>query len=737
MAKQLTRRTFLSASAAGAALASTEALGFSAWQATQAHADEVAEATGEAGGETKRVSTLCNGCSNECGLWVNVKDGVIHTLEGNPDNPKSNGRMCGRGHGFAQMTYSADRLTQPMKRTESGDFEPISWDQAYLEIASRLTAIIAEHGAQSFAFIRDPRPNINFYGPRFTAALGSSNIYTHGAACNLSLQSAYKHTIGGGYSADIANAKMILFIGRSYGDGITPGDMKAFANVATNTDCKVVIVDPRFNSAGHLAKQWIPIRPGTDLAMLLAMSHVLIEEDLYDKDFVNKYVLGFYAFKKEVEKFTPEWASEICGVDAETIATLAREMAAAAPAAVIEPSWRAAFGCAHQNSFMTGRAVAAFNALLGNYGQEGGALITTSPSLGALPADKFPSPPAVGTPRVGTAEYPLAVPGMGTNLAALKGMLDGSIKAVFFYQSNAAKGYANPKVWEEGLGKAELVVDIDVQMSETAMLADYVLPECSYLERLESVYTLGGKKHTVSLRDKAIEIVHPETRPLDQIMRELSAVIGVGKYFDFTSEELVQAQLATVGLTIEELREKGIVELPTSDFEYGKVPKFATPSGKIEFYSVTIGKAGLSPVITWQDRKAHPAEGEFYFVGGKQSIQSHTMTTSIETLMNISKEYKLERLWMNASDAAALGIYEDDTVEIASSEYSDTVRVHVTERLMPGVVYCPTHYGGSSPYLTQGYGFGICIPNFQPFDMEPGTGATMSQEFTVTIKKAG
>lgn len=729
MNKQMTRRGFLRTSAASAALASAGVLGFSEWQEQQAHADEEVQ--------IERKATLCNGCSNECGLWVNTKDGVIHTLEGNEQNPKSAGRMCGRGHGFAQMTYSADRLTQPMKRMENGEFEPISWDDAYAEIGEKLQSIIAEYGPQAFAFIRDPRPNINFYGPRFTAALGSANIYTHGAACNLSLQSGYKHTLGAAFTVDVENAKMAMFIGRSYGDGITPSAIKDLAHVATEGDCKIVMVDPRYNNTCRMADQWVPIIPGTDLAFVLGMSHVLIFEDLYDKDFVKKYVLGFYAFKKEVEQFTPEWASEICGVDAETIRTLAREMAEAAPASFIEPSWRAAFGCAHQNSFMTARAVAAFNALLGNYGQKGGALITSSPSVGKLPADKFPNPPAAKHARVGNAEYPLAVPGMGTNLAVLKAALEGSMKAVFFYQSNASKGYANPAKWQEGLANCELIVDIDVQMSETAMLAHYVLPECSYLERMEAIYMQGGKKHSVSLRDKAIEIVHPETRPGDQIFRELSAACGIGQYFDFTIEELVEAQLATIGVTLDELREKGIVELPTSDFEYGKVPKFATPSGKIEFYSVTIGRAGLSPVITWQDRKVHPAEDEFYFVGGKQSIQSHTMTTSIESLMNISKMYNLERLWMNASDAERLGIKDGDEVEISSSEYTDTIHVHVTERLRPGVVYAPTHYGGSSPYLPQGYGFGICTPNFVPFDMEPGTGATMSQEVAVKIRKVG
>lgn len=113
------------------------------------------------------------------------------------------------------------------------------------------------------------------------------------------------------------------------------------------------------------------------------------------------------------------------------------------------------------------------------------------------------------------------------------------------------------------------------------------------------------------------------------------------------------------------------------------------------------------------------------------------MSTNIESLMDVSKTYNLERLWMNADDAKKQGIEEGDTVEISSTEHTAQVGVHVTERLIPGTVYVPTHYGGSSPYLTHGYGFGICMPDFVPFDMEPGTGATMSEEVTVSIRKVG
>jgi len=725
----LSRRRFIQAAAATAALASAGTVSYSQWLTEDAQAQESVE--------VKKTPTLCNGCSNKCGLWAITKNGRISTMEGNEKHPKSKGTMCARGYGFAQLTYAEERLTEPLKKNENGEFEAISWEQAFSEIGEKVKAVKQEYGTQSIAFIRDPRPNINYYGNRFITALGSPNFYTHGAACNLSQQSGFLHTLGGAYSSDNANTKMIIFIGRSYADGILPSAVNGLANLAESKKAKIVMIDPRYNSSCNFADQWIPILPGTDLALVLAMCNILITENLYDKDFVDQYVLGFDEFAAEVVQYTPEWASAKCGVEADVIATLAREMAAVAPHCVVEPSWRAAYGCAHKNSFETARAVAALNALLGNYGQKGGALMTGSPSVGALDKTKFPPVPKAEGTKLGMKEYPLAVPSMGTNLAVLKAALEGNIHTLFFYQSNAAKGYAQPKVWSEGLEKIDLVVSIDIQMTETAMQADYVLPECNYLERLEVPDLLGGQSYSVALRAPAIDIVHPDTKPGDEIFEGLAEACGIGEYFQFTCKELVDAQLATLDVTYDQLLADGVVKLPGSTFEYGAVPKFKTPSGKIEFKSDKVAAAGLNAVIGWVEPKATPAAGEYYFIGGKQSIHCHTMSTNIESLMDVSKTYNLERLWMNADDAKKQGIEEGDTVEISSTEHTAQVGVHVTERLIPGTVYVPTHYGGSSPYLTHGYGFGICMPDFVPFDMEPGTGATMSEEVTVSIRKVG
>mgnify|MGYP002319629659 CR=1 FL=1 len=728
MNSSVTRRTFLKGSAATAALAATGAgvCSLGAWQAEVAHA--------EGSYERKEGASLCNGCSSKCGLVATTLGGQLFTLRGSDVHPYAKGTICGRGHGVAQIAYSDERLTQPMRRAADGSFEAIDWDTAFSEIGAKVKDILAKNGPEALAIVQDPRPSGKEYSKRFINALGSANIYTHGAACNSSKEAGFAQTIGtGNFSVDFGNSKMVVFIGRSYGDGIRPSSVQSLA-AAADKGTRIVIVDPRLNNSGIFATDWVSIKPGTDLAFLLGICNVLIEEDLYDHEFVEQNAVGFDEFAAQAKEYTPAWAEQQCGVPAATIEEIARALAKAAPAAAVEASWRAAFGCAHQNSFDTARAVTAVNALLGSWGAKGGALLTSSPKAGDIDKQKFPSAPKPEAKRVGDKEYPLAPSGMGSNLAVLQAALDGAMKGVFFYNSNAVQGYAQPKVWREGLEKTDLVVTIDVQMSETALASDYVLPEVTYLERLELPEFVGGKKHYVGMRTVALEKIHPETRTCDEIFNGLAEACGVGEYFQFTAEDWAEAQLATVGVSLDQMKKEGVVELPDPHFEYG-VPTFKTASGKFEFKTDKVGEAGLNPVIGWIPRKVTPQSGEFAIVGGKQGIHSHTMTQNIEALHAISREYHMERLWMAAKDAADLGVQTGDTVEVSSSEHTGQVEVRVTQRLKPGVVFLPTHYGGDAPAQTRAYHYGISLTDFIPLDAEPGVGSMMSQEVAVTVKK--
>ncbi len=687
MFENVSRRTFLKGSAATAALAAAAGAGsLGMWQSQTARADELHE--------TKEAPSLCNGCSSKCGLVATTVDGQLWTLRGSDVHPYAKGHICGRGHGLAQMAYSDERVTQPLRRKDDGTFEPIDWDTAFAEIGQRVKDIIAKNGPEALGIIQDPRPSGKQYSKRFMHALGSANVYAHSSSCNLSKESAYQLTIGASnFSTDFGNAKMVMFIGRSYGDGIRPSSVQSLASAA-ESGTRVVIVDPRLNNSGIFADDWVPITPGTDIAFLLGMANVLIEEDLYDHEFVEQNTTGFEEFAAEVKQYTPSWAEKICDVPADRIQELARAMAKAAPAASIEASWRAVIGCSYANSFETARVITAVNTLLGAWGAKGGALLTSSPKAGKIEDARFADPAKPEKPRVGNKEYPLALDSAGTNIAALQAALDGTMKGLFFYNSNAAKGYAQPKTWAEALGKCDLVVTIDVQMSETALQSHYVLPEVTYLERLELPEFVGGKKHFVGMRTAVLDRIHPETKTCDEIFNGLAEACGVGEYFQFTAEDWAAAQLETVGVSLEQLKKDGVVELSDPHFEYG-VPKFKTASGKFEFKTDKMAEAGLNPVIGYVPRKVTPGEGEFYIVGGKQGIHSHTMTQNIAALNAISREYHMERLWMAAADAEKLGVETGDTVEVSSSEHTGQVEVRVTQRLSPASCSFPPTTAGT------------------------------------------
>jgi thiosulfate reductase/polysulfide reductase chain A len=726
--QRVSRRTFLAGSAATATLMASGIVTLGSWLRSSAHA---------AGTGYETVATTCNACTNECGIVAYVKDGWLWKLKGNEAHPYSKGTLCARGHGYSQIVYSADRLTEPMKRNEDGSYSAIGWDEAYREIGEKVKSILAKNGPEALAVIEDPRPNSRYYGKRFINALGSSNYYTHSAARDLSVSSGYQMTFGGTtFSADIASSKLVVFTGSGYGDSLLPTNAATLAK-AVESGTKVVLVDPRLNNAGVFASQWLPVNPGTDLALLLAIAQVLVAEKLYDRAFVTEQTIGFDEWAAELTKYTPEWAEGLTGIPAVTITSLARELGAAGSQGVIEQDWHGSSGCQYRNSFNTARAVAAVNALLGNWNKKGGALIAFAPKAQVLDAEKFPAVPE-GPQKVGITEYPLQDQDNGTNLIVLKKADEGTMKAVFFYNSNAVKEYTNPKAWENALSKMDLKVCIDVQMSETALLCDYVLPECSYLEREELPAFLGGKQGCVAGHFQALEKIHPETKASNVIYTELAEACGVGAYFRFSREELSRAQLESVGVSYDELKEKGAVNLG-EPFIYDEAPQWNTPSGKFEFVSqkiaATEGLKLYEPLIKWVEPKVSPGKDEFRLISGEQSVHNNTMTTSVEMLMSVTRTYALERAWINAGRAAELGIADGDEIEINNELFSGIVRAHVTERLNPTAIWIPSHYGGSSPELAQSFGVGIPHMEYVPFDIEPDVGSAMTHETLVTVRK--
>lgn len=535
-------------------------------------------------------------------------------------------------------------------------------------------------------------------------------------------------------TADIGKAKYVLFLGRSYADGISPS---ATANLAATREkgTTVVIVDPRQNSSCAFATEWVPIRPGTDLALLLGIAHVLIEEGLYDKQFIDEYTVGFDEFCKAVKSCTTAWAAEKTTIPAGKIMDIARGLGKNKPASCIEQGYKAPNGANYANGTQTFRALACVNALLGNYGKDGGMKFPQGPKLGNLDSKVYPAPPKPKVPRcdgVGIkGEYPLCQSSQGIPHLMPQRALVGKAKAGFFYSFNPVRNAPDPVFMTKGYRALDLMVVCDIQWSETAMAADYVLPECSFVEREDLPTGISGGSSGVCMRCQAIDVIHPETKPFEEIVVGLAQAMGYEKFFDFSREDVAAAILKPTGVSLDQLRQKGTIMFKASQ----SALRFNTPSKKIELYCQAFADHGFSPVPVWEAPLSKADSGNFVLIHGKQGIMSHTATSNIPKLLSIAKTYDLERIWLNTLRAKQLGIRDGDLVEISSPLATRRIRAKVTERIHPEAAFLPAGYGNLSPWLKTAHGFGVNPNDFTPHRVEPISGHAMMMEVLITVRK--
>jgi thiosulfate reductase/polysulfide reductase chain A len=723
---KITRRGFLKATTAGAgALAlSHELLDFKSW------ADAMTEAP------VTLFPTFCNGCGNRCGIIAFVKNGRLWKIQGNPEANGNLGVVCPKGHGYLHELYNPNRLKSPLKRV--GDrFEPISWEQAYKEICEKINLILMDSGPQSIFWVNYPQSN-NAYALRLMHSLGSPHYFTHGSTCYTARNAGWVATVGELPSNDLSNAQYIMIIGRNPAGGIDLGQVKCIME-AKGKGAKLVVVDPRHSETAILSDEWLPIKPGTDLAFLLGFINVLVKEELYDKKFVREKTVGFKQLADEIVNYPPEWVEKICEIPTKTITRIAREMAQVKPKALIHRGYHGAFGAQYLNSFQTVRALAIANSLLGNINREGGVYFPKKAELGELQ----PKHPAPELPKIGKADgtgvpgrYPLGSYGDGIAHAIPELALRGDVKAGIVYHNNPLRTNPNPKRVIAGYKKLELLVVIDTVLSETASIAHYVLPESFYLERNEAVDTKHtGKRAQVSIQQQVLKPLH-NTRPGTQIIIELAKQLGVEKYFNFSIEEVNQLRLKPLGVNLGDLKAKGVLFVGEKWKE--GFDKLDTPSGKIELYSETLKKLDFPPVPKWEEPLVSPDPRDphsFRLIHGKQSIHTHSMTANQPYLMAISHRYDMIRLWMNRSRGRQLGLEDGDWVRMKSIVGEGRIRVRLTEGLHPSCVWLPSGYGIFSKDLKTAYDMGLSYNDFLPTYFDPTVGHSMSSEIVVQVSK--
>jgi thiosulfate reductase / polysulfide reductase chain A len=725
MTQSLSRRDFLKLG--GAAVAGLTVSNFIPPLVAQAARDAgLLDAAGDG-----YIPSMCEMCVWRCGLLAKVKEGRVVKLEGNPNHPHSKGNLCPRGQSGLMNTYDPDRVLTPLIRVGQrgeGKFRKATWEEALDLTASKMLEIKEKYGAEAMVFSSTHNlSQVQFENLLY--AFGSPNYGTQRSLCFNAMIVANLMAYGMEEPArDYKNVKYILLTGRNLMEAISTSETHDLSH-AIDEGVKVVYLDPRFTKTAAKASEWLPIKPGTDLAFHLALLNVIIGDHLYNAYFVEKNTIGFDQLEQEVRRYTPAWAADITGIPAETIDRIAREFAAAGKHALAHNGWRTSN---FVNSFATQRAIASLNTIVGNWGIT--ILAAEGEESGVLGKPSQPAYPRVSALRLDGV--PWKFPFVPLKLGIFQELRDGIVSGNpyqphgwFISRQNPAMSIPDRGKTLQAFGKMDFIVTVDIILNDTAWFSDVVLPESSYLERYDPLLPVGDKAF---IRQPVIE-PQGEGKSALWIYKQLGERLGLGDYFQYADEEdYLRQQLATLGVSLEDVKSKGYAELPVEGSEPTGEISWNTASGKIELYSDTLANGGFDGCPTWQE-PPQPAEGQFYLLTGKVAQSTQFGTQNNQLLHKYSDE---PRLWMNAKTAADLGLADGDWVEVTSEIGRVNIHLQATEAIRPDCVYLTPGYGHLSKGLTTAFGIGASDSSLHVTYTDPISGSQALSQTFVSVKKA-
>ncbi len=674
------------------------------------------------------IPSMCEMCVWRCGLLAKVRDGRVVKLDGNPDHPHSRGHLCVRGQSGLFNTYDPDRVLHPLIRVGrrgEGRFRRVSWDEALDYTAERMLEIKQTYGPEAMVFSSTHNlSQVQFENLLY--AYGSPNYGTQRSLCFNAMIVANLMTYGIEEPERIYDDQLqyIILTGRNLMEAVSTsetGDLSA----AIARGAHVVYLDPRFTKTAAKATEWLPIKPGTDLAFHLALLNVIIGEDLYDHAFVTSYTVGFEQLAQEVAAYTPEWAAAITEIDADRIRRIAREFAAAAPHALAHNGWRTSNFI---NSFQTQRAITILNALIGNWNvtlRAGGG--EASGALGTIPQPAYPRSSAQRLDHV-PSRFPVVPLKLGVFQELRDSILSGEpyqAHGWFIARQNPVMSLPDRARTLQAFEKMDFIVTVDILVNDTAWFSDVILPEASYLERYDPLNVVGDRAY---LRQPVIE-PQGEARSALWIYKQLGERLGLGDYFQYTDEQdYINQQLAPLGVSLEDIRSQGYVDLPPSEaggFEWN------TPSGRIELFSDTLARVGFSGVPVWEP-PPEPPQGEFYLLTGKVAQSTQFGTQNNQMLHKYADE---PRLWLNEGVAADRGLVDGDWVEVSSEVGVGHIRLLVTPAIRPDCVYLTPGFGHLSRGLTTAFGLGASDSALHVTYTDPVSGSQALSQTFVTVRK--
>lgn len=686
----------------------------------------------DSGGDVKYVTTICEQCVWRCGVIAKVEDGVVKMLEGNPNHPNNSGRLCPRGNAGIETLYSPDRVKFPLIRAGargSGLWRRASWDEALSYTAGQMTKIKEKYGAKAMLFNSTDNLSQPFF-EILLKAYGTPNYGTQRSLCFNAMTTGFLYTFGIPQpGTDYARCKYMIFTGRNLAEGISNSETQEMIEMVAK-GVKVVVLDPRFSKTAAKATEWLPVRPGTDLAFFLAMIQVIIQENLYNSGFVAKYSQGFADLAAEVQEYTPEWAEKKCEIPAATIRRIAREFAAAAPAAIAHPNWRTSN---FVNSFQTERAIAVLNVLIGNWAQTGGLIPDqelNTVKLGVLSHPPFP--PAQGIRLDGVPwQYPMVPLAYGVIQTMRDNILTGKpyeAKGWLISRQNPVLSIPERQKTINALMKLDFVGVIDIQASDTAYYADVILPESSYLERFDGLIPIKNK---LFIRQPVLEPLY-ETKSSLMIYKELADRLGLGEFLPYEDEkDLLRKQLEPFPVSLEELQQAGHYEVTGFWEDHAKDFEFQTGSGKIEISSSIMAQMGKKAVPTWSE-PPRPDQDHYYLLTGKTAQHTQMFTQNNRWLLEVFPE---NRAWLHTSVAAKIGVKSNDEVVLESEVGKVSIKAYVTEGIRPDCIFMVGGFGHVSKGLKAAYSLGASDSALHKTVTDPVSGGSALSETFVTVSR--
>lgn len=663
--------------------------------------------------ETRR--SYCGLCHPRCGLLLEIEENRVIGVKGDKDHPVTRGMICPRGRLMVEHLYHPDRINYPLKRAGergAGQWQRVSWDQALDEVAEKLEALRREYGAETLAFTHGTKRTYHWDERRFHNLFGTPNICGANNVCMCPSQAVEYATYGGFSWGDILQTRCLVLWGQGPSQS-NPG-LFAMINTAKKNGARLIVVDPRRIREADMADLWLPIRPGTDVALMLGWLKIIIDDELYDRDFVEKWTVGFNDLKGAVADYTPERVAEITWLTPDQVMESARAYATLRPAMI---TW--GFGIDKQgvNATQAARARSILRAVTGNLDVPGGEPIGFSDPIGriisfnrlelneALPAEQRAK-------QLGADVYPFfGFPGWELNeeanrklppdymhppmagqtcVAHARAVFDAMrtgkpypVRAAVSVASNPLLSLPDPRKVHEALSSLDLYVVGEYYLTPSAALADFVFPICSTVETTELWH---GPDFCVAC-PRGIEPLHDRRNTYD-FWRGLGLRLGQAEHWPWETVDAVWDYcLAPVGLTFEKLVEQNGL-FGRRAYKRYETFGFGTPSGKVELRSSIFETLGCEPLPLFREMPQSPAGDPALFedyplvliTGSRFMPMYHSEQRQIKP----AREKRPDPLvTLHPATAENMGLKEGDWTRVITPQGLIRMRLHLSDRVDP------------------------------------------------------